>query len=492
MSFHRWLQKLFDSPKAGSFRTHGGPARQSAPCRRRHVRRLAVDSFEDRLVPASFTAHDASLIEGNDGTTNAVVMVSLSEASNRPVSVAYSTADGSALAGSDYLPVSGRLNFTKGQTSKTILIPVMGDTDAEPDEYFFVNLSSPKKATIADGQAMVTIDDGDPTIGIQDMSITEGNFDTSVGTFIVTLSGESAVPVIVNYATADGSALAGSDYEAVTGSVTFDPGQTSKEVAVVVYGDRLAEPDQNFVLNLIGSTGAEIADSQGVGTILNDEPLVSITGSSQVEGDSGISAFDFTLTLSAASSDPILVEYATADGSASADSDYQAASGTLTIPANETSYTMSVLVNGDEDLEYDESFAVNLGSGAQAWATIQNDEDGVFINIDDAYVWEDDYGSTYIGFNVWLSGPSTETVTVDFTMYDGWATGGWDYVPFSGTLTFDPGVTSQTIWVEVLGDLDYEGDEYFSVNLSNNTGNSLIDVAWGTGWIYDNDYYYWW
>jgi hypothetical protein len=82
---------------------------------------------------------------------------------------------------------------------------------------------------------------------------------------------------------------------------------------------------------------------------------------------------------------------------------------------------------------------------------------------------------------------------VDFATYDGWATADWDYVPVNGTLTFAPGETSQTILVPLIGDFDYEGDEYFYVNLSNNSGNTLIQYAWGLGTIVDNDYYYeWW
>src|SRR5262249_6208604 len=159
--------------------------------------------------------------------------------------------------------------------------------------------------------------------------------------------------------------------------------------------------------------------------------------------------------LSAApTSDAVLVGYATADMGATAGSDYDAAKGTLTFAPGVTSQTIRVTVHGDQVLEFDESFVVNLSSGNQAWATIQND-DGILINIGDSSVYEDDYGSPFMEFTVWLSMPSTETIKVDFATFDGTAAAGWDYVPTSGTLTFGPGQTSQTIWVEVLGDLDY-------------------------------------
>jgi len=105
---------------------------------------LAVESLEDRLVPATLAVGDATLIEGNAGTTNALVTVRLSGTSNPPVSVNYSTANGTALAGSDYQAASGTLTFKKGETSKTILVPVIGDRLHEPDETFSSTSGMPR------------------------------------------------------------------------------------------------------------------------------------------------------------------------------------------------------------------------------------------------------------------------------------------------------------------------------------------------------------
>jgi hypothetical protein len=491
MPLHHWLRNLIDFVKSGPPRRPDRQARRSVPRRRPVAWRPAVEALEDRLVPATLSVLDATLIEGNTGVTNALVTVRLSAPSNPPVTVNYSTANDSAFAGSDYQSVSGTLTFLKGQTTKTILVPVTGDTLPESNETFFVNLRNPKHATIADGQAIVTVVDDDPTISVSDMTVTEGNSGTSLGNFTVKLSVAPVQTVTVNYATADGTASDGSDYVAGSGTLTFNPGQMSKTITVSVNGDRLAEPDEHFFVNLTSPSGAVIADGQGGGTIVNDEPLVSVTKVSQPEGDSGTTVFSFTVELSAApTSGSVFVDYATAGISATAGSDYDAATGTLTFAPGVTSQTISVTVHGDQDLEFDESFVVNLSSGNQAWATIQND-DGILINIGDSSVTEDDYGSSFMEFTIWLSVPSTDTITVDFATSDGTATAGWDYVPTNGTLTFGPGETSQTIRVEVLGDLDYEGDEYFYVNLSNNSGNTLIQQASAVGTIWDNDYYYW-
>ena len=157
-------------------------------------------------MPASLSVSDVTLIEGNAGTQNAVVTVSLSAPSTKTVTVNYSTANGTASAGSDYQAVSGKLTFAPGQTSKSILVPVIGDRLGEPNETFFVNLSGAKNATIADGQGVVTIVDDEPRISINDVSATEGNSGTTPFTFTVSLSAAHDEPVTVNYATADGTA----------------------------------------------------------------------------------------------------------------------------------------------------------------------------------------------------------------------------------------------------------------------------------------------
>src|SRR5207249_1166280 len=122
-----WFRTLFDSLKPGRSRTPVQQARRSSPRRRPAAGPLAVEALEDRLVPASLTVSDATIIEGNAGTTNAVVTVRLSTPSTNIVTVNYSTANGTASAGSDYQAVSGKLTFARGETSKSILVPVIGD-----------------------------------------------------------------------------------------------------------------------------------------------------------------------------------------------------------------------------------------------------------------------------------------------------------------------------------------------------------------------------
>ena len=138
-------------------------------------------------------------------------------------------------------------------------------------------------------------------ISIGDVTVTEGNTGTRAATFTVTLSAASTQTVTVAYATGNGTATAGSDYQAASGTLTFAPGETSKTITVLVNGDRLGEPNETFFVNLSSPTNATIADGQGVGTIVDDEPRISISDVTKAEGKKGqTTLFTFTVTLSAA------------------------------------------------------------------------------------------------------------------------------------------------------------------------------------------------
>jgi hypothetical protein len=179
--------------------------------------------------------------------------------------------------------------------------------------------------------------------------------------FTVTLSHASAEPVTVNYTTANITAAAGGDYAATSGNVTIPAGQTSATVTVAVTGDRLAEPTEQFAVNLVAATNATVIDGQGFGTILDDEPRISIKNVSQTEGGNNKSTrFTFTVSLSAVYDQAVTINYATAAGTATAGSDYTSKSGTVTFAAGETVKTITVTVKGDKAREANETFFVDL------------------------------------------------------------------------------------------------------------------------------------
>ena len=457
--------------------------------------RLAVESLEDRVVPAAmFTIGDASVIEG---ATNAVVRVHVTEPHGNAVTVDFSTANGSATAGSDYTAVSGKLTFAKNEMDKTILIPVRDDRLAESTESFIVRLANAKGAKIADSVANVSITDNEPRISItNNWSAPEGNSGVTEFNFTVTLSAAYDQNVTVDFTTMNGSASSGSDYVAKNGTLTFKPGQPlSQTITVQVNGDHVIEDDEYFTLNLSNaSSNAQISNGVAYGTIYDDEPFVSVTGSTAYEGNSGTTELHFTVSLSAAYDEAVTVDFTTADGSATtADNDYLATNGTVTfLPGQPTSQDVVVLVNGDTAAEFDEYFTVNLSnpspnariSNGVGYGTIYDDEPK--FTIYDSY--QDYYGSS-ITFYVYLSAPSEDVVTVDYATWDGSAIADVNYVATSGTLTFNPHDTMQSFTVQLL---TYDPDPYlyFDVQLSNASPPVQLGNASAYGyWYYDYGYY---
>ncbi|MDX6081315.1 putative Ig domain-containing protein [Xanthomonas campestris pv. incanae] len=249
----------------------------------------------------TLSINDVSVNEGNAGTSNATFTVSLSQpAGAGGASFDIATADGSAIAGVDYVASSltGQ-TIPAGSSSATFTVLVNGDTLSEPNETFFVNVSNVSGAGVSDAQGQGTIvnDDAQPTLSIDDVSVNEGNSGTTTATFTVTLSAASGQTVSVNYASADGTATAGSDYVARSGTLTFAPGTTAQGVAITVNGDTALEPNETFSVGLSGASNASIARATGAGTILNDDVVVTVGPASLPAATAG-SAYSQNLSAS--------------------------------------------------------------------------------------------------------------------------------------------------------------------------------------------------
>ena len=354
--------------------------------------------------------------EGDSGTVDHVFTVSLSNASSQTITVNYATADGTATtAGGDYAAASGTLTFAAGETSKTITVHANGDTTFEGDETFSVNLSVPTNATITTGTGTGTIvnDDAAPPSGslsIDSVSHNEGNAGTTDYTFTVTRSGGSFGAVTADYAFANVTTDA-SDFTVapINGTVSFADGETSKTITVSVAGDAVYEANETFSVTLSNATGgATLGTTVGTGTIVNDDPLptLSISDPTVTEGDAGTVLLTYTVTSSSpAPAGGISFNIATADGTATvADSDYVAHSVTgATIAAGDTTYTFTVTVNGDTNAEANETVLVNLSSPTNA--TIADAQGVGHINNDDglatsALIFSENFtGFTAAGFS---------------------------------------------------------------------------------------------
>ena len=447
-------------------------------------------------------------VDVNEDGGNAVFSVSLMGQSTETVTVEYETLDGTASAGFDYVTKEGTLTFLANETSKTIEVTVLDDSDVEGEETFRVTLTNPQNATLLDDLGIARIRDdegveppqpGVPTLAINDVTVSEGG---GSAVFSVRLRGQSTETVTVTYGTSNGSAIADSDYMASNGTLVFQPGQQAKTIAVAVSDDTLLEGNETFTVSLSDPPNATLLKGVGTATIVDNDgnqtppgpPTLAIYDVTVTEG-SGSAVF--RVSLNTESTEVVTVDYSTFDGTATAGSDYRATGGTLTFEPGDTRKTVTVPVLDDSDVEGNETFKVRLSDARnatlgdqEATGTIRDDDTDEVrpsgrpeLVIYDVAVAEN-AGSAV--FRVSLSEESDQAVTAAYRTSDWTATAGADYAATDGTLVFQPGETRKVITVPVLDDDEEEGDETFTVRLSDVRNATLGDPE-GTGTIRDDD-----
>jgi glucose/arabinose dehydrogenase len=465
---------------------------------------------DDVAVTPTISIGDASVVEGNTGTTTTMLLpITLSAAATGPVTVQVNSADGTAtLADQDYYALSTTVTIPAGQTTAYAYVGVRGDVKPEANETFTVTLSAPTNATIARPTATGTIIDDDtpilPTVSIADGSILEGNAGTTVLALPITLSAASASAVTVQVATADGTAtIANQDYYALGTTITIPAGATTATAYVGIRGDTLSEPDETFTVNLLGPTNATLGKAQGVVTILNDDgsivPTLSIGDAAVVEGNSGQTVAVVPITMSSPVGSPVTVQVNSADQSATlAGQDYYALNTTVTIPAGATVGYAYVGVRGDTVAEPTETLAVNLSNptnatvaDGQGIVTILDDDPPPasalpYLTIGDRSISEGNSGTSTLNLPITLSRPSATAVTVQITTADQTATAGSDYTAVNAVITIPAGATMGYAAIPIRGDTVAEANETFSVTLSNAVGATIFD-AQGIGTIVDDD-----
>jgi 6-phosphogluconolactonase (cycloisomerase 2 family) len=265
--------------EAVAFFVDGVPAGQGVVGERGSVALLDLDEIAGGLP--SIAIADLAIYEGNSGDTVFAFQVTLSAASDEDVTFVWQTAAGTAQGGIDFVEVAPGTVGTigAGNTSTALNVTVKGETFQEDNETFFVNLSGPSaNAVILDGQALGTIldDDRPPAISIADAAVIEGDSGDSLLVFELTTTRPINQPITVNWATAEGSADAPTDFDQDSGTATFVATSTSTQVEVTVHGDELDEDDETLTVTLSAQSGnATIADGQATGTILDDDGFLT-------------------------------------------------------------------------------------------------------------------------------------------------------------------------------------------------------------------------
>jgi subtilisin family serine protease len=418
------------------------------------------------------------------------------------VTIDYATVPGgTATPGADYLLTSGTLTFKAGEVSKTFTVPIVNDNVDEPSETVNLALSNPTGgATLGTPiAAVLTISDDDVPGAIGFSAGTYAVLE-SAGLALITVTRTGAAgAVTVDFTTADGSAIAPVHYTAVSRTLSFGGGETTKTIAIPILEDGIREGNETILLVLSNPTGGATlgATSQAVLTITDNETgaIVQFSSAAYSVAEnvlSGTATITITRTGSTAAGDTVLFRTLTG-GTAVAGTDYTGVSNQpVTFNAGQASTTVHVPIINNTNIVGSRtvsmaitspSVGLSLGSPRTAMLTILEDDATIQFASATASVTEG--GSAVLA--VTRTGGTVSPATVAYTTANGTATAGSDYTAKSGILTFGAGVSTQNITIATTNDTVVEGPETFTVTLSSPTGATLGATTLATVTINDND-----
>ena len=476
--------------------------------------RISIVDNDTVVATPRLFVRDA-IVDERDGSALVSVLLGgpAGQASNSTVTVDYTTASGTAIAGSDFTSMTGTLTFAAGETAKTVVVPIAPDPDDEPTERFALALSNPINATISDSTGTVVIGASDGAASSSPFlsatpDLVVGEADGFVD-LVVSLSEPGQEPVTVNYSTFNASAgsanACNGDYVGHSGTLTFAPGETTKFVRVQILECANEEGLEAFTLGLATPANASIARASGRVLIVDNDTIAAtprlFVRDAIVDEKDGSALVSVLLGSPAgqASNSTVTVDFATSNGTASAGSDYTGSTGTLTFAPGETAKTVVVAIADDGTVEPAENFTLDL-SGA-AGATISDDTAVVVIGRSDAAASTLPQISAtpdlvlgeadgYVDLTVGLSVPAAEPVSVNFSTFNSSAGSAnacnGDYLGFSGTIVFAPGETTKAVRVQIFDCDDLEAFEAFTLGLAT-PDNAIIARASGRIAIVDND-----
>lgn len=395
------------------------------------------------------------------------------------------TVSGTATSGIDFAALSGTATIPAGQTSVPIDVEILDDNLIEGAETVIVTLTeitSGEPGLLLDElklQATVAIAD-DETGLISIVATNDGSENgPEGGLFTVTQNGTAAVDTVISY-TVSGTADAGDDYTALSGTVTILAGQTSATISVDVLDDPVVEPDETVLVTLSGIVegspllGIDLQQTTATARILDDDTATVAFESATGGSEDGPAAGAFMIVQSAPSSTDTVIHYI-ALGTATGGIDFAALSGTVTIPASQMTATIGILVFDDMVVEATETVSILLTTldtgGAQvtidldhASATIEiADNDSAQVSVSTS-VHGNEAGPIGVVFIVSLIAPSSTDTEVQYTL-GGTATADSDYTAPTDTIVIPAGSTSQPVSIAVIDDQVLEGTETVTIML---------------------------
>ena len=446
--------------------------------------------------PRYIDSYDSPVDEGDECR----VLIKLGATAERDTTVDYATSDGTAAAGSDYTETSGTFTIRAGYNAGYLDIPTTFDTEYESDETFTLTLSNPVRATLGTSSATITITNVKPSLDFPSETIIVNETD-----------GEASIPVNLSYAVdrdvsfdyslSDTTTTAGSDYTAVTGTVTISQGDTVGYIAVPIIDDTLYENYEYFNVNISNSVNATIGTSSKSIRLVSDDAkrVMTFTTDNITEISVNENAMKYSIPYELTGDSGVYSSVAVecVDGTAEYGSlnDYYCTTiGFYFEPGTEDkSGNLIITIVLDSIYEDNETFSVNITESANC--TVVNGNFNFTIIDDDSppqvafssVLNEADENDETIDLNVYLSEGSGKETTVDYYCTAGTASEGSDYIAASGTLTLPVGSLSRNITISLPDDEIYEGSESFKVTLTNPQNATLGVVGYTTVNILEND-----
>lgn len=350
------------------------------------VSRYLTITDDDTAPLPTVTLTTPAIAEPPGIDAKAKIRVQLASASTATVQLVLSPAGGTANQTQDYVTFQIPVTFQPGETIKDVEITIRGDAAVEDDETLVIVATDTSGNVVATTTLTILDNDSESMVTIADIAIVEKTGTSVSAIFEVRITPPPQAGASIGYQTVDGTAKAGSDFAASSGTLSFGGGQSTQQISVEVFGDSTTEQDEEFSIQLskINGEGVSLGRDRADATIYDDDsvarPSVSIADIAVTEADAATNA-TFTLNLSASSTETVRVSYATADGTATAPADYEHRTGVVTFTPGETTRTIVIPITGDGVNEETETFSVSLSNGegvvipdVQATCTITDDD----------------------------------------------------------------------------------------------------------------------
>jgi hypothetical protein len=449
------------------------------------------------IASVQFRSGTAAALEGNVTT---FVPVTRTGALTGQVRVDYALSDGTAVAGTHYTASSGTLTFNPGVTMQFVPVKLLRHLGHDGDRTVLLSLTNPLGAALGTpSTAVLTIHDADPGPGALGFNLPAYTASELAPRSMVAVlrTGGAMGTVTVDYTTSDGTAVAGTDYTTASGTLTFKQGMTVQFIPVPILKNPAHNGDLTVNLTLSGATGgATLARSTAVLTIKTVDPTFAfaaggVFNASQFATRALVTVFRLGSLMGTAT-----VDYAMTDGTAVNGTDYTASSGTLTFKQGVMGQTFPVTIlpkpltshlgTKTVTLTLGNATGAFLGTPAAATLRILDPLPPAQLQLS-APVFSASESSSAAVITVTRVGALNAALSVDYATANGTAVDGTNYTGVSGTLSFAPGQTAQTISVPIQDDGVTTGNVTVNITLDNPQGDAVLGAqASAVLWIVGN------